>query len=148
MYIHMMTVFLSLFVCVAFTVKEIRTVTGPIQAISVNNNSITLPPDIFDNLPVKIASFYYQNLSRWLLPHHPNQSLISPVLSSTNCTDCSITDLTTRVNIVFNLSSQQVTINKCQSNVISSPCSQISSTDNLSCVYWKFKLYIMLSVIY
>ena len=95
-----------LFVCVAFTVKEI--ITAPIQAISVNNNSITLPADVFDNLPVKIASFYYQNISRWLPPDHPNKSLISPVLSSTNCTDCSITDLTTPINIIFNLSSQQV----------------------------------------
>ena len=99
--------FVSL-VYVAFIVKDITTITGPIQAISVNNNSITLPPDIFDNLPVKIASFYYHNISRWLPPDHPNQSIISPVLSSTNCTDCSITDLTTPVNIVFNLSSQQV----------------------------------------
>ena len=82
--------------------------TGPIQAISINNNFVTLPPDILDNLPVKIASFYYQNLSRWLPHDHPNQSIISSVLSSTNCTDCSITELTTPVNIVFNLSSQQV----------------------------------------
>ena len=95
-------------VYIGFIVKEITNITGPIQAISLNNNSITLPPDIFDNLPVKIASFYYHNISRWLPPDHPNQSIISPILSSTNCTDCSITDLTTPVNIVFNLSSQQV----------------------------------------
>ena len=105
---HMTLSLLLLFVYVAFTVKEIDSITGPIQAISINNNSITLPPDIFDNLPVKIASFYYQNLSKWLLPDHHNQYIISPVLSSTNCTDCSIRDLTTPVNIVFNLSSQQV----------------------------------------
>ena len=108
MYIYIKCLLHVSLVCIAFIVKEITTITGPIQAISVYNNSITLPPDIFDNLPVKIASFYYQNLSRWLPPHHPNQSIISPVLSSTNCTDCSITDLTTPVNIVFNLSSQQV----------------------------------------
>ena len=95
-------------VYIAFIVKEITTITGPIQAISLNNNSITLPPDIFDNISVKIASFYYQNLSRWLPVHHPNQSVISPVLSSANCTNCSITGLTKPVNIVFNLSSQQV----------------------------------------
>ena len=107
-YACILVVYSVSFVYIAFTVNEITIITGPIQAISVNNNSITLPPDIFDNLPVKIASFYYQNISRWLPPHHPNQSIISPVLSSTNCTDCSITDLTTPVNIVFNLSSQQV----------------------------------------
>ena len=45
-------------VCIAFIVKEIKTITGPIQAISINNNSITLLPDIFDNLPVKIATLY------------------------------------------------------------------------------------------
>ena len=90
---------------IAFTVKEITTITGPIQTISLNNNSITLPPDVFDNLPVKIASFYYQNLSKWLPTDDPNQSIISPVLSSTNC---SIKDLTTPVNIVFKSSSQQV----------------------------------------
>ena len=95
-------------VYIAFIVNEITTITGPIQAISLNNNSIILPADIFDNLQVKIASFYYQNLSRLLPPDHPNQSIISPVLSSTNCTDCSIIDLTTPVNIVFNLSSQLV----------------------------------------
>ena len=95
-------------VYIAFIVKDITTVTGPVQAISVNNNSITLSSDIYDNVPVKIASFYYKNLSRWLSPDHPNQSIISPVLSSTNCTDCSITGLTTPVNIMFNLSSQQV----------------------------------------
>ena len=107
----MLTLCLSciyIYIYIAFIVKEIKTITGPIQAISINNNSITLPPDIFDNLPVKIASIYYQNISRWLPPHHPNQSIISPVLSSTNCTYCSITDLTTPINIVFNLSSQQV----------------------------------------
>ena len=108
-----MYIYINFLLCVSllyivFIVKEIETITGPIQAISINNNSITLPPDIFDNLPVKIASLYYQNISRWLPPHHPNQSIISPVLSSTNCTDCSIIDLTTPVNIVFNLSSQQV----------------------------------------
>lgn len=42
-----------LFVYVAYTVKEIGTVTDPNQATSINNNSITLPHDIFDNLPVK-----------------------------------------------------------------------------------------------
>ena len=107
-YIYISCILYVSLVYIAFTVKEITSITGPIQAISVNNNSITLPPDIFDNLPVKIASFYYQNLSRWLPPDHPNQSIISPVLSSTNCTDCSITDLNTPVNIFFNLSSQQV----------------------------------------
>ena len=35
----------------------------------------------------------------------------------------------------------------CHSNNISSFSTQISSTDNLSCVYWKFKLYIELLVI-
>ena len=99
--------FVSL-VHIVFIVKEITNITDPIQAISLNNNSITLPPDIFDNLPVKIASFYYQNISRWLPPDDPNQSIISSVLSSTNCTDCSITNPTTPVNIVLNLSSQQV----------------------------------------
>ena len=108
MYVYIGCLLYVSLVFIAFIVKEITTITGPIQAISVNNNSITLPPDIFDSLPVKIASFYYQNLSRWLPPDHTNHSIISPVLSSTNCTDCSITDLNTLVNIVFNLSSQQV----------------------------------------
>ena len=120
-YISISCLFFVSLVYIAFIVKKITTITGPINAISVNNNSIALPFDIFDNLPVKIASFYYQNLSRWLPPHNPNQSIISPVLSSTNCTDCSITDLTTPVNIVFNLSSQQVQQNKlncCHSNLI------------------------------
>ena len=107
-YAYVLVVYSVSLIYVAFTVKEITTITGPIQAISINNNSIILPPNIFDNLPVKIASFYFQNLSRFLPPNHPNQSIISPVLSSTNCTDCSITDLTTPVNIIFNLSSQQV----------------------------------------
>ena len=106
-FIYYCILYVSL-VHIAFSVKEITTMTGPIQAISVNNNSITLPPDILDNLPVKIASFYYQNLSRWLPHHHSNQSIISPVLSSTNCTGCSITELTTPVKVLFNLSSQQV----------------------------------------
>ena len=107
-YAYILVVYSVSLIYVAFTVKEITTINGLIQAISINNNSITIPPDIFDYLPVKIASCYYQNISRWLPPHQPNQSIISAVLSSTNCTDCSITDLTTPVNIVFNLSSQQV----------------------------------------
>ena len=108
MYIYISCLLYVSLVYIAFIAKEITTITGPIQAISVNNNSITLPSDIFDSLPVKIASFYYHNLSRWLPPDHPNHYIISPVLSSTNCTDCSIPDLNTPVNIVFNLSSQQV----------------------------------------
>ena len=107
-YIYINLLFYVSLVYIAFIVKEITTITGPIQAISVNNNSIILPSDTFDSLPVKVASFYYQNISRLLPVHHPNQSIISPVLSSTNCTNCSITDLTTPVNIMFNLSSQQV----------------------------------------
>ena len=108
MYIYISWLLYVSLVYIGFIVKEITTITGPIQAISVNNNSITLPPDIFYNLPVKIASFYYQNLSRWLPVDHPNQSIISPILSSTNCTNCFIKDLTTPVNIVFNLPSHQV----------------------------------------
>ena len=107
-YIYINYLFYVSLVYIAFIVKDVTTITGPIQAISVNNNSIILPSDTFDSVPVKIASFYYHNISRWLPPDHPNQSIISPILSSTNCTDCSITDLTTPVNIVFNLSSQQV----------------------------------------
>ena len=107
-YIYISCILYVSLVYIAFTFKEITSLTGPIQAISVNNNSITLSPDIFDNLPVKIASFYFQNLSRWLPPDCPNQSIISPVLSINNCTDCSKTDLTTPVNILFNLFNQQV----------------------------------------
>ena len=107
-YIYMSWLLCVSLVYIAFIIKEIATITGPIQAISVNNNSITIPSDVFDSLPVRVASFYYQNLSRLLPVHHPNQSIISPILSSTNCTNCSITGLTTPVSIVFNLSSQQV----------------------------------------
>ena len=48
--------FVSL-VLIVFIVKEITNITDPIQAISLNNNSITLPHDIFDNLPVKLLHF-------------------------------------------------------------------------------------------
>ena len=48
-----MYIYIYLFLYVAFTVKEIRYMSYSNQAITINNNFITLPPDIFDNLSVK-----------------------------------------------------------------------------------------------
>ena len=77
-----------------------------IVGINFNDNSITLLTEISLTNILRIASFVYHNLSH-LLPPHTNQTLISPVISST-CNNCTTTNLTQPVTITFNISTQQV----------------------------------------
>ena len=78
-----------------------------IVGINVNDNSITLPTEISLINTLRIASFVYHNLSHLLPPNITNQTLISPVISST-CNNCTTTNLTQPVTITFNISTQQV----------------------------------------
>ena len=53
---------------------------------------------------VRVASFYYQNLSNLLPPRNSSYQLISPVVSAiTNCRSCPITDLEEDVIVQFNI---------------------------------------------
>ena len=52
---------------------------------------------------VRVASFYYQNLSNLLPPRNSSYQLISPVVSAiTNCRSCPVTDLEEDVIVQFN----------------------------------------------
>ena len=80
-----------------------------VVGISSDGNSISLPNEIFNTLPVRIASFIYQDMSSILVPRNTSLQLVSPVISATtNCEECNMTDLIEPVNITFNLASFQV----------------------------------------
>ena len=80
-----------------------------VVGISSDGNSISLPNEIFNTLPVRIASFIYQDMSSILVPRNTSLQLVSPVISATtNCEECKTTDLIEPVNITFNLASFQV----------------------------------------
>ena len=81
-----------------------------VVGISFNGNSISLPNEIFNTLPVRIASFIYQNMSSILVPRNTSLQLVSPVVSATtDCEECNMTDLKDHhVNITFNVSSYKV----------------------------------------
>ena len=80
-----------------------------VVGISSDGNSISLPNEIFNTLPVRIASFIYQNMSSILVPRNTSLQLVSPVISATtNCEECNMTDLIEPVNITFSLASFQV----------------------------------------
>ena len=80
-----------------------------VVGISFNGNSISLPNEIFNTLPVRIASFIYQNMSSILVPRNTSLQLVSPVVSATtDCEECKTTDLTEPVVIAFNVSPYQV----------------------------------------
>ena len=85
-----------------FTTGDSKPVTG----ISYDGNFISLPNEIFNTLPVRIASFIYQNMSSILVPRNTSLQLVSPVISAiTDCEECKTTDLIEPVNITFNVSS-------------------------------------------
>ena len=80
-----------------------------VVGISSDGNSISLPNEIFNALPIRIASFIYQDMSSILVPRNSSLQLVSPVISATtNCEECNMTDLIEPVNITFNLASFQV----------------------------------------
>ena len=84
---------------------DVNSVVG----ISSDGNSISLPNEIFNTLPVRIASFIYQDMSSILVPRNSSLQLVSPVISATtNCEECNMTDLIEPVNITFSLASFQV----------------------------------------
>ena len=80
-----------------------------VENVSPEGNSISLPNEIFNTLPVRIASFIYQDMSSILVPHNTSLQLASPVISATtDCEECNMTDLIEPVVIAFNVSSYQV----------------------------------------
>ena len=81
-----------------------------VVGISFNGNSISLPNEIFNTLPVRIASFIYQDMSSILVPRNTSLQLVSPVVSATtDCEECKTTDqIIEPVNITFNVSSYNV----------------------------------------
>ena len=80
-----------------------------VERVSSDGNSISLPNEIFNTLPVRIASFIYQDMSSILVPHNTSLQLVSPVISATtDCDECKTTDLIEPVVIAFNVSSYQV----------------------------------------
>ncbi|XP_019854597.1 PREDICTED: uncharacterized protein LOC100635907 isoform X1 [Amphimedon queenslandica] len=94
-----------------------------VVGISFDGNSITLPPEIFSTLPVRVASYILQDLSSVLEPNSSSLQLISDVVSATtDCKGCNFVNLSESVNITFNLSS--------------SPQVEIR---NLICAYWKIR---------
>ena len=83
--------------------------TNAVVGISSNGNYISLPNEIFNTLPVRIASFIYQNMSSILVPRNTSLQLVSPVISATtDCEECKTTDLIKPVGISFNVSSYKV----------------------------------------
>ena len=83
--------------------------TNAVVGISSNGNYISLPNEIFNTLPVRIASFIYQNMSSILVPRNTSLQLVSPVISATtDCEECKKTDLIKPVGISFNVSSYKV----------------------------------------
>ena len=80
-----------------------------VERVSAEGNSISLPNEIFNTLPVRIASFIYQNMSSILVPRNTSLQLVSPVISATtDCEECKKTDLIKPVGISFNVSSYKV----------------------------------------
>ena len=80
-----------------------------VVGISSDGNYISLPNEIFNTLPVRIASFIYQNMSSILIPRNTSLQLVSPVVSATtDCEECNMTDLIEPVVIAFNLSTYEV----------------------------------------
>ena len=80
-----------------------------VERVSPEGNSISLPNEIFNTLPVRIASFIYQDMSSILVPRNTSLQLVSPVVSATtDCEECKTTDLIEPVVIAFNVSSYQV----------------------------------------
>ena len=80
-----------------------------VERVSPEGNSISLPNEIFNTLPVKIASFIYQNMSSILVPRNTSLQLVSPVISATtDCEECKKFDLMEHVGISFNVSSYKV----------------------------------------
>ena len=85
-----------------FTTGDSKPVTG----ISYDGNSISLPNEIFNTLPIRIASFIYQDMSSIFVPRNTSLQLVSPIVSATTyCEECKTTDLIEPVNITFNVSS-------------------------------------------
>lgn len=80
-----------------------------VVGISFDGNSITLPPEIFSILPVRVASYVLQDFSSALEPNSSSLQLISDVVSATtDCEGCNFVNLSESVNITFNLSSSPV----------------------------------------
>ena len=80
-----------------------------VENVSPEGNSISLPNEIFNTLPIRIASFIYQDMSSILVPRNTSLQLVSPVVSATtDCEECNMTDLIEPVVIAFNVSSYQV----------------------------------------
>ena len=80
-----------------------------VERVSPEGNSISLSNEIFNTLPVRIASFIYQDMSSILVPRNTSLQLASPVISATtDCEECKTTDLIEPVVIAFNVSSYQV----------------------------------------
>ena len=84
-----------------------------VKGISSEANSISLPNEIFNIFPVRIASFIYKNMSSVLVPRNSSLlQLVSPVLSATtDCEECTTTNLTEPVAITFNISSSSYQVN-------------------------------------
>ena len=83
-----------------------------VKGISSEANSISLPNEIFNTLPVRIASFIYKNMSSVLVPRNSSLQLVSPVVSATtDCEECTTTDLTEPVTITFDISSSSYQVN-------------------------------------
>lgn len=105
-----------------------------VVGISVDGNSITLPAEIFVNVPVRIASFIYQDLSSLLVPLNSSQILVSPVVSATtNCDGCEYSDLMEQVNITFKFSSSRASI---YASFVMITMLSFYQVGRLSCVYW------------
>ena len=127
------------------TTQEIRHIAKQqIEGISFNENSITLPVEIFDlqSLPIRIASFVYHNLSSLLTPHNSSLELASSIVSSiTDCTNCTLNNLNESVVISFNLSNLQVQ-NKLNfvCIILFSYIKVLRNDVDFYCVYWKFEL--------
>ena len=85
-----------------------------IKGISSKASSISLPNEIFNAFPVRIASFIYKNMSSVLVPCNSSLlQLVSPVVSATtDCEECTTTDLTEPVTITFNISSSSYQVNQ------------------------------------
>ena len=84
-----------------------------VDGISSEANSISLPNEIFNTFPVRIASFIYKNMSSVLVPRNSSLQLVSPVVSATtDCEECTTTDLTEPVTITFDISSSSYQVNQ------------------------------------
>ena len=79
-----------------------------VVGISFDGDSITLPPEIFSTLPVRIASYILQDLSSILEPRNSLRLISHVVSATTDCKGCKFVNLSESVNITFNLSSSPV----------------------------------------